>query len=79
MSGSRTPGRASSRAATRSRRTWKASRIAATQSCGPVRAATAACWLMLEGLLVSWLWRLAIAFESGSGAIVQPIRQPVIE
>jgi len=30
-------------------------------------------------LLVSWLCRLPIAFASGSGQIVQPIRQPVIE
>ena len=75
----RTPGIVRRRPATRSRRASKARSISATQSCGPVSAATAACWLMLQGLLVSWLWRLPIALESGSGAIVQPILQPVIE
>ena len=35
-------------------------------------------WLMLDGLLVSWLCTLAIPLAIGSGAIAQPIRQPVI-
>ena len=41
-------------------------------------AAIKAYWLTLDGQLVSWLCTLAIALAIGSGAIAQPIRQPVM-
>ena len=35
-------------------------------------------WLMLEGLLVSWLCRSIMNLATGKGATAQPIRQPVM-
>src|SRR5260370_37028483 len=63
---------------TRARRASNARRIFSTHSWSPSRAARAAYWLMLLGLLVSWLWMLAIALTTWGGPIAQPMRQPVI-
>ena len=42
------------------------------------RAVMAAYWLMVDGLLVSWLWTLPIALMTWTGPIAQPMRQPVM-
>ena len=45
-------------------------RIVATQSCGPVSAASAAICEMCVGFDVDWPWILLIALMSGTGPAV---------
>src|SRR6266550_8897823 len=73
-----TSGRPATRSSTYSLRFSNWAFIAATDSCGPVIASSAAHWLTEQGLLVSWLWTSPMNFATGVGAIAQPIRQPVI-
>ena len=46
---------------------------------GPIlRAATPACWAILEAPEVLWLWMVAAAAAYGLGPAMYPSRQPVI-
>ena len=68
----------SSISTTRPRRARYTSAIAATLSCGPSKAASAAAWLMLLALDVDWLCNLSMALIKAAGAPAYPMRQPVM-
>src|SRR3954447_14937368 len=73
-----TSGRAAIRSITYSRRLANWLFMSTTESWGPVIASSAAHWLMEQGFDVSWLWMSPMNLATGTGAMAQPIRQPVI-
>ena len=52
--------------------------MAATESCGPRNASTAAFWEIDVGFDVEWLCSFIIAPTTLSGTNPYPMRQPVI-
>ena len=77
--GARDAGDGRSRVNTKSRRRRYSASIAATESCGPRSASTAAFCAIEVGFEVVWLCSLVMAASiTGAGASAKPMRHPVM-